>query len=395
MHAPAFSSFARSLAPRASASASRRRESRRREQRTASSPATSNVPSSRRPEGNRVVVALDAAAAAAADPVPRSAASASRRAALATVALASAATVAARAPDPARALVDDANARRVFEQTRRSVVGLADYVPGGANGGYAPRGTGVVWAALQQQPGGGDDDDDDVGVGYVVTNYHVIAPDHLPGRNGNDVEGANKKGSAAAGGGRPALRVAVSDAVTGEPVWYDAAVVGTQRASDIAVLRVRLADATRAGDSAAALAPVKMGTSGDLRVGQTCYAVGAGDAGQVTGGAGRSGSPAASQASASQASASFRQLATMSAGVVSGLRRSVPTKNATTVRGAIQTDAKVPETASGGALLDSGGRLIGLTVTPYGKGQAGVGFAVAVDDLMQVVPSLITLRQIS
>ena len=82
-------------------------------------------------------------------------------------------------------------------------------------------------------------------------------------------------------------------------------------------------------------------------------------------------------------------------GVVSGLRRSVPTKNATTVQGAIQTDAKVPETASGGALLDSGGRLIGLTVTPYGKGQAGVGFAVAVDDLMQVVPSLITLRQIS
>ena len=70
-------------------------------------------------------------------------------------------------------------------------------------------------------------------------------------------------------------------------------------------------------------------------------------------------------------------------------------QNATTVRGAIQTDAKVPETAAGGALLDSGGRLIGLTVTPYGKGQAGVGFAVAVDDLMQVVPSLITLRQIS
>lgn len=178
--------------------------------------------------------------------------------------------------------------------------------------------------------------------------------------------------------------------MTGEPVWYDAAVVGTQRASDIAVLRVRLADATRAGDSAAALAPVKMGTSGDLAVGQTCYAVGAGDAGLAAGGTGRS-----APSTAPSASASFRQLATMSAGVVSGLRRSVPTKNATTVRGAIQTDAKVPETASGGALLDSGGRLIGLTVTPYGKGQAGVGFAVAVDDLMQVVPSLITLRQIS
>jgi S1-C subfamily serine protease len=382
MHAPAFaSSLARSLAaPRASASASRRApESRRRERRTASTAATSHdVPSSRRPS-RRLVVALDDAAAAA-DPVHRSAASASRRAALATIALASAATAAARAPYPARALVDDANARRVFEQSRRSVVGLADYTPGGANGGYAPRGTGVVWAALQQQPG-----DDDVGVGYVVTNYHVIAPDHLPGRN----DDGGKKGSAPAGG--PALRVAVADAKTGEPAWYDAVVVGTQRASDVAVLRVRLADKTRAGDSSVALAPVKVGTSGDLRVGQTCYAVGAGDAGLAAGGAGRSSSSSASTSS----SASFRQLVTMSAGVVSGLHRSVPTKNATTVRGAIQTDAKVPETAAGGALLDSGGRLIGLTVTPYGKGQAGVGFAVAVDDLMQVVPSLITLRQIS
>ena len=303
----------------------------------------------------------------------------SRRAALASIALAaSIGPPYTSRPPPARALVDDANARRVFEQSRRSVVGLADYTPGGANDGYAPRGTGVVWAAVQQQPG----DDDDVGVGYVVTNYHVIAPDHLPGRN----DDGGKKGSAPAG---PALRVAVADAKTGDPVWYDAVVVGTQRASDVAVLRVRLADKTRAGDASAALAPVKMGTSRDLRVGQTCYAVGAGDAGLAAGGA----SSASSSSSAS--SASFRQLATMSAGVVSGLHRSVPTKNATTVRGAIQTDAKVPETAAGGALLDSSGRLIGLTVTPYGKGQAGVGFAVAVDDLMQVVPSLITLRQIS
>jgi hypothetical protein len=41
---------------------------------------------------------------------------------------------------------------------------------------------------------------------------------------------------------------------------------------------------------------------------------------------------------------------TMSAGVVSGLRRSIPSKNGTTIRNAIQTDAKIPETAAGGAL---------------------------------------------
>ena len=38
------------------------------------------------------------------------------------------------------------------------------------------------------------------------------------------------------------LRVAVADAKSGEPVWYEAAVVGTQRSSDLAVLRVQLAD---------------------------------------------------------------------------------------------------------------------------------------------------------
>ena len=318
--------------------------------------ATSDVPFESRRLARRVVVALDDAAAAA-DPVHRSAAPRSRRAALASIALASAATAAGYAPHPARALVDDANARRVFEQTRRSVVGLADYVPGGANGGYAPRGTGVVWAAVQQQPG----DDDDVGVGYVVTNYHVIAPDHLPGRNGND-DGGGKKGSPAAG---PALRVAVADAVTGEPVWYDAAVVGTQRASDIAVLRVRLAGYHAPGTPPRRWRPSRWGR-GDLAVARRARG-GAGDAGLAAGGTGRS-----APSTAPSASASFRQLATMSAGVVSGLRRSVD-QNATTVRGAIQTDAKVPETASGGALLDSGGRLIGLTVTPYGKGRPGLG----------------------
>ena len=38
---------------------------------------------------------------------------------------------------------------------------------------------------------------------------------------------------------------------------------------------------------------------------------------------------------------------------------------------------------------------MGLTVTPYGKWQAGVWFAVAVDYLINIVPSLITLHHIS
>ena len=92
-----------------------------------------------------------------------SASSVSRRAALA----AATATVASRAfvpnPDPALALVDDANAQRVFETAARSVVALADYVEGGPNGGYTPRGTGVVWSEFADG-------------GFVITDFHVVAP---------------------------------------------------------------------------------------------------------------------------------------------------------------------------------------------------------------------------
>jgi len=67
-------------------------------------------------------------------------------------------------PHAALALVDDANAQAVFAGASRSVVSLADYAEGGLNGGYTPRGTGVIWSDR----------------GYVVTNFHIIAP-FVPG----------------------------------------------------------------------------------------------------------------------------------------------------------------------------------------------------------------------
>ena len=51
---------------------------------------------------------------------------------------------------------------------------------------------------------------------------------------------------------------------------------------------------------------------------------------------------------------------------------------------------------AGAALVDSAGRLIGVTVTTYGNTVSpGLGFAVPVDDLLKIVPALITLHQIS
>ena len=87
------------------------------------------------------------------------------------------------------------------------------------------------------------------------------------------------------------------------------------------------------------------------------------------------------------------QSCTLSAGVVSGLRRSIPSPVGTRIVGAIQTDALVSKQNSGGPLLDAGCRMIGFTTSSFVKNDversSGVNFAVPVDMLMQSVPRLI------
>ena len=83
------------------------------------------------------------------------------------------------------------------------VVGLADYVDGGANGGYTPRGTGVVWSDL----------------GYVVTNFHVVSPylpGAKPGAGGGAGGGGGGGGKNGGGAGPKELRVNVPDVKTGD-----------------------------------------------------------------------------------------------------------------------------------------------------------------------------------
>ena len=272
--------------------------------------------------------------------------------------------------EPALALVDEANATRVFETASRSVVSLAVYDPNGANGGYTPRGTGVVWAAFEQG-------------GFVVTSFHVVK-DFVPGSPSKESD--DKKNRDAS---QRRLRVNVPAEKTngGDPrnaTWYDAVVVGTQRASDIAVLRLISPAGGVEGDvdvesRVSRPAALPLGSSGSLRVGQSAYVVGAGD---VKG--------------ADSLKGAYSPQTTMSAGVISGLRRSVPSKNGTTIRNVLQTDAEIPESSAGAALVDSNGRLIGVAGTTYGNTVSpGLGFAVPVDDLLKIVPALITLHQIS
>ncbi|MFC5067363.1 S1C family serine protease [Flaviflagellibacter deserti] len=134
-----------------------------------------------------------------------------------------------------------------------------------------------------------------------------------------------------------------------------ARIVGTARNYDLAVLRV----------SAAADLPkaVSVGTIEGLKVGQISYAI---------------GNP-------------FGLDQSLTMGIISALKRRLPTSGGREVANVIQTDAAINPGNSGGPLLDSAGRLIGVNTaifSPSGT-NAGIGFAIPVDTVNRVVPSLI------
>jgi S1-C subfamily serine protease len=110
--------------------------------------------------------------------------------------------------------------------------------------------------------------------------------------------------------------------------------------------------------------PVPVGTSADLKVGQKVFAI---------------GNP-------------FGLDWTLTTGIVSALDRSLQADTGATIDHLIQTDAAINPGNSGGPLLDSAGRLIGITTaifSPSGA-SAGIGFAVPVDTVNRVVPQLIS-----
>ncbi len=116
-------------------------------------------------------------------------------------------------------------------------------------------------------------------------------------------------------------------------------VIGRDPLSDLAVLRAR----------GAVPVPVELGDAARLRVGQLVVALGnpLGLAGSVT------------------------------AGIVSALGRSLPTRAGRVVDEVIQTDAALNPGNSGGALADSSGRVVGVNTAVAG---IGVGLAVPINE---------------
>jgi putative serine protease PepD len=134
-----------------------------------------------------------------------------------------------------------------------------------------------------------------------------------------------------------------------------AKVLGTDPSTDLALLKIDV--------PASELEPIPLGDSSTLAVGDPVLAI---------------GDPFGYEASAS-------------AGIVSGLGRTIEAPNGFSITGAIQTDAAVNHGNSGGALLNAAGELIGVPaqIADSGvDGNVGVAFAVPIDTAQEVIAAL-------
>ncbi len=171
-------------------------------------------------------------------------------------------------------------------------------------------GTAIVWDAA----------------GHVITNYHVIK------------------------GCRPVCR-----APSVGRVEFPFEFVGTAPTYDLAVLQLERIPSP--------LHPIALGSSANLQVGQSAFAI---------------GNP-------------YGLEKTLTSGIISGLRRTIPTAEGHEIAGGIQTDVPLNPGNSGGPLLDSSGRLIGVTeMIISGSGAfSGVGIAIPVDEVNRIAAQLI------
>lgn len=162
--------------------------------------------------------------------------------------------------------------------------------------------------------------------GYIVTNYHVI----------QDVD---------------IINVSLDGGATfeGRPVSYD-------RKQDLAVIRINSKDP---------LSVMPMGTSSDLMLAETVYAVGN----------------------------AFGYEHTITAGIVSALHRDVEVDETQAYENLIQTDASINPGNSGGPLLNVNGEVIGINVA-IRSGAQRIGFAIPIDDARRTIARLMSVERL-
>lgn len=163
--------------------------------------------------------------------------------------------------------------------------------------------------------------------GYVVTNQHVIA----------DVE---------------TLRCTLSDGSA-----YTARVISYDRRHDLAIIKI---DPTRP------LQVMPLGTSSDLMLGETVFAIGN----------------------------AYGYEHTVTQGIVSYLSRDVDVNEQQSYRNLIQTDASINPGNSGGPLINLDGEVVGINVA-IRAGAQRIGFAIPIDDARRFIAKLLNPNRLS
>ncbi len=166
--------------------------------------------------------------------------------------------------------------------------------------------------------------------GYIVTNYHVI-----------------KKGK------RFSVKFSKNTVIKARLIGFD-------KRNDIAVLRLV---STKSLPESIKASRIRLGDSSVLKVGQLAIAI---------------GNPYGLDKS-------------MTTGIISALNRYISQSGSWSDQGLIQTDASVNPGNSGGPLLDSQGRLIGMNtmIVSSTKSSSGIAFAIPVDTIKSAVTQII------
>ena len=217
-----------------------------------------------------------------------------------------------RRPDPGSRASD----AELLDAYSRAVIGVAERV-----------GPSVVAINVTKQAARAPNGLEGAGSGMLIT------PDGFVLTNNHVVEASSS------------LEVALTDGRS-----FTAQVVGTDPATDLAVIRI----------SDGSLPTVELGDSQGLRVGQMVIAI---------------GNPLGFQS-------------TVSAGVISALGRSLRSESGRLIDNVIQTDVALNPGNSGGPLVDSMGRVIGINTAMIFMAQ-GISFALPVNTARWVVSELV------
>jgi S1-C subfamily serine protease len=174
------------------------------------------------------------------------------------------------------------------------------------------------------------------GSGFVIdTEGHLLTNNHV-------VEGADR------------IQVKLGDSEQA----YEAKVVGTDPATDLALLDVEA--------PASELHPLTLGHSAVLEVGDPVVAI---------------GNP-------------FGLDRTVTSGIVSALQRQIEAPDGFSITNVIQTDAAINPGNSGGPLINSAGEVIGINsqiaTGGNGNGNVGIGFAIPIDTVKAEIEQLKT-----